>query len=228
MSRGGTKPFYYLMAGNLVIVMLIFGVAAVVSYRSLNAQYMREVEAYQHQLTEVAKQYVEHLWPLPDAEMDRVCKQLGPAGAEAEAGAAMPVPAGLPIRLTVIAADGRVLGDSQGDPAVMLNHKTNDRPEVVQALDGRPGQDTRPSATLTVPFRYVALPVKHEGATVGAVRSAMPEIAITQAQTVIRSTVAWTAVMALVAFALVGLLVNWVWYQEHKRSRPPASSGRRG
>ena len=222
MSRKDPRPFYHLMAGNLVIVMLIFGVAAVVAYRSLNAQYMREVEAYQHQLTEVARQYVEHLWPLPDAEMDRVCKQLGLAGAEA--GEAMPVPAGLPIRLTVIAADGRVLGDSQGDPAAMLNHKTADRPEIVQALDGKPGQDSRASATLAVPFRYVALPVKHEGATVGAVRTAMPERAITQAQAVIRSTVTWTAVMALVAFALVGLLVNWVWYHDPKRSGPPASS----
>jgi len=53
----------------------------------------------------------------------------------------------------------------------------------------------------------------------------MPVVAISQAQTVIRDTIIWTAVMCVVAFAAVGLLANWVWYALTKRTRaakPPA------
>lgn len=217
MARRGHKPFYQLLAGNLIIVIAVFAVAGVASYRSLDAQYLREVEAHQHQLTSVARQYVERLWPLPDAEMDVLCKRFAaPPPAEASGGG---TPAGPTIRLTVIADDGRVLGDSQADPATMHNHKTSDRPEILSALNGQAGQDTRRSETLAVPFRYVAVPLEHEGRVVGAVRTAMPVVAISEAEDVMRDTLVWTALMGLAAFALVGLLVNWVWYQSHRRSR---------
>jgi len=206
------KVFYRLIAGNLLIVAIIFIVAGVVSYRSLDAQYLREVEAYHYQLTTIAGQYVEHLWPLADPQMDQVCKQFTQVPTHTAAGVAGAPSAALPIRLTVVAADGRVLGDSEHDPARMQNHKTADRPEVIEALEGRPGQDTRRSETLATQYRYIAMPIKHGGQVVGAVRIAMPVLAIAQAETVIRDTILWTMVMAVVAFVLVGLLVNWVWY----------------
>ena len=196
MKQSHFKVFYELIAGNLIIVAIIFVVAGVVSYRSLNAQYLSEVEAYQHQLTGVAEQYIEHLWPLPDAQMEKVCRQFAVVPAHAPVGGAPAPSAGLPIRLTVIAGDGRVLGDSEHDPARMQNHKTPDRPEILEALEGRLGQDTRRSETVAVQYRYIAMPV----------------LAIARAQNVIRDTILWTMVMAVVAFVLVGLLVNWVWY----------------
>ena len=213
MKLSRNTLLFSLMAGNLVVVVIIFAVAGIVSYRSLNAQYLLAVEAYQHQLTSIARQYVEHVWPAPDAEMDRLCKQFGvepplPSDTGPDAGA----PQGLPTRLTVIASDGRVVGDSQYDPAAMHNHKTNDRPEVLRALEGGLGEDTRRSETLSTQYRYVAEPIVHQGTTVGAVRVAMPVLAISQAQAVIRDTIVWASVMSIIAFALVGLLVNWVWH----------------
>jgi hypothetical protein len=212
MKLSRNTLFFGLMAGNLLVVVIIFGVAGVVSYRSLNAQYLHEVEAYQYQLAAVAKQYVEHVWPAPDAEVDRLCKQFCaeppmPSGHAPDAVAAH----GFPIRLTVIASSGRVLGESDTDPAIMQSHKTSGRPEVLRALEGNIGEDTRLSETLKVPYRYVAEPIMHEGTTVGAVRVAMPVKAISQAQAVIRDTILWASVMSVVAFALIGLLVNWVW-----------------
>ncbi len=70
-------------------------------------------------------------------------------------------------RLTVIAPDGRVLLDSEAQPARMENH--GDRPEVRAALAGRLGSSIRQSPTLGPKFLYVAGPVK-----AGAVRLAMP------------------------------------------------------
>jgi len=235
MRADGLRPFYLLIVGNLLIVIGVFAVQGALSYRSLNAEYLREVEVHQRQLAAIARQYVEHIWPLPDADVDCLAKDFaaefsGAAGGAAKAPAAGGAEAAgeeEPLRLTVIDPDGRVLGDSQADPTTMENHKTADRPEVRAALEGRPGENLRRSGTLAVAFRYVALPVRQKGAVVGAVRVAMPVTAIERPQAVIRDTVVWTAATAVVVFALVSLLVNWAWYQAQKRSRrraarPPA------
>ena len=60
------------------------------------------------------------------------------------------------MRLTVVAADGRVLGDSHELAEVMDNHA--DRPEVVAALAGTTGTSTRYSSTLGHQRMYVAVP----------------------------------------------------------------------
>jgi two-component system phosphate regulon sensor histidine kinase PhoR len=58
-------------------------------------------------------------------------------------------------RVTVIAADGRVLGDSQGDPQSMENHAN--RPEVLEAMAKGEGRSVRRSATLNRDFLYLAV-----------------------------------------------------------------------
>lgn len=59
-------------------------------------------------------------------------------------------------RITVIAVDGTVLADSERDPLTMENHAA--RPEVVAALAGGIGVDSRLSETVGISFRYVAIP----------------------------------------------------------------------
>jgi two-component system phosphate regulon sensor histidine kinase PhoR len=58
-------------------------------------------------------------------------------------------------RVTVIAADGRVLGDSQADPESMENHAN--RPEVLEAMTKGEGRSARRSATLNRDFLYLAV-----------------------------------------------------------------------
>ena len=72
-------------------------------------------------------------------------------------------------RLTVVAPDGRVLADSEADPAQMENHAH--RPELREALQGGVGTDTRSSRTLGIRFLYVALPLPNNA---GALRLAIP------------------------------------------------------
>ncbi len=64
-------------------------------------------------------------------------------------------------RVTLIAVDGTVLGDTDQNPATMENHST--RPEVVAALSSGVGQATRYSATLKENMMYVAVPVTDQG-----------------------------------------------------------------
>jgi two-component system phosphate regulon sensor histidine kinase PhoR len=59
------------------------------------------------------------------------------------------------VRVTVIAADGRVLADSQSDPESMENHAT--RPEVLEAMAKGEGRSARRSATLKRDFLYFAV-----------------------------------------------------------------------
>jgi two-component system phosphate regulon sensor histidine kinase PhoR len=72
------------------------------------------------------------------------------------------------VRLTVIDPRGRVLADSQKDPAAMQNHA--DRPEFAAALSGRPRSETHFSFTLRERMTYHALPLRANGATVAALR----------------------------------------------------------
>jgi two-component system phosphate regulon sensor histidine kinase PhoR len=85
--------------------------------------------------------------------LDAMCKAYGRAKSE---------------RLTIVAADGTVLGDSEADPSAMDNHK--DRPEVREALAGREGMSRRFSITLDRRLMYVAVPVRTGGRVVAAVR----------------------------------------------------------
>ncbi len=70
-------------------------------------------------------------------------------------------------RVTIIDSTGKVLADSESNPAGMENHAA--RPEFIAALSGRIGRNERRSATLGIPFLYVAVPIPG-----GAVRLAHP------------------------------------------------------
>jgi two-component system phosphate regulon sensor histidine kinase PhoR len=76
-------------------------------------------------------------------------------------------------RVTLIAADGRVVGDSAAAAAALHaldNHGT--RPEVVTARRSGLGIERRFSATVGIDLLYVAIPVEHPH--VAVVRLALP------------------------------------------------------
>lgn len=75
-------------------------------------------------------------------------------------------------RITVIAPDGVVLGDSEEDPERMENHAT--RPEIKRALEGQVGKSIRYSTTLKQRMMYVAIPVEKSGRIVGVIRTSLP------------------------------------------------------
>ena len=107
-------------------------------------------------------------------------------------------------RVTLIAPDGRVLGESArglGDLAAMDNH--GDRPEVRAALAGRQGRDLRHSTTIAAPLLYVAVPVRVDGRLVGALRLALPVSAVTASYATLHQVMlAGGAVTLLVALGI--------------------------
>jgi two-component system phosphate regulon sensor histidine kinase PhoR len=194
--------FTKLFLCNLFVMAVVIGLASVLTYRQLDAHYQQETRENQDRLAQVAVANLHELWPLAPARVDRICKALLNDKS---------------MRLTAIAADGAVLGDSEADPAKMVNHRTKDRPEVMDALAGKAGSDVRRSETLGIPFRYVAVPLKHDGQVVAAVRLAVPVEVIAGGEAFIRNTVILSAVAGSVAAALLGMLASWVWYAPMRR-----------
>ncbi len=103
-------------------------------------------------------------------------------------------------RATIIDPTGKVLADSEADPASMENHRG--RKEFAAALGGNVGVDERRSHTIGIPFLYVAAPVSG-----GAVRMAYPLSDVEAASQrvhhalLLGSLVAFVIVMLLAAIA---------------------------
>ncbi len=108
-------------------------------------------------------------------------------------------------RVTIIALNGTVLGDSQEDPATMDNHAT--RPEVIDALASGLGESTRYSTTLGEMMMYVAVPITNQSNIVGVARVALPlatvENSLNQVTLIIILAVVVMAVLAIVAAVLI-------------------------
>jgi two-component system phosphate regulon sensor histidine kinase PhoR len=105
------------------------------------------------------------------------------------------VVAGTDIRVTIVASDGRVLADSEHDPASMENHAA--RPEIAAALAGRIGEDRRTSATEGIPELYVAVPARLEGRKV-VLRVSRPMSEIRSIEQTSRTIGLWLLAAALV------------------------------
>jgi two-component system phosphate regulon sensor histidine kinase PhoR len=79
----------------------------------------------------------------------------------------------LEARVTIIGADGVVLGESHEDRTQMDNHLN--RPEVQEALKAGQGSSMRYSATLGYEMMYAAVPIRtSEGQVLGVMRVALP------------------------------------------------------
>lgn len=75
-------------------------------------------------------------------------------------------------RVTVIAADGKVLADSTHDSETMENHLS--RPEILQALSSGAGESVRRSATLDRDFVYRAVRYQTPAGQPVVIRMALP------------------------------------------------------
>lgn len=79
---------------------------------------------------------------------------------------------GSELRLTIVSAEGRVLGDSRQAPASMENH--GNRPEIAGALARGEGRDIRKSATLGRRQMYLAQTCLQPDGTVLVLRASIP------------------------------------------------------
>ena len=121
-------------------------------------------------------------------DLDRVCAELS---------------ARLGARVTVIAPDGTVLGESSRASSALQNHA--DRPEIQAALRAGEGHAVRWSATLDRRLLYVAWRQEREG-DVRIIRTAVPISSLTEHLLRLRAPLA----TGLATAVILGLGVAWV------------------
>jgi two-component system phosphate regulon sensor histidine kinase PhoR len=124
-----------------------------------------------------------------EADLDALAKKLG---------------AEIDTRITIIASDGTVLGDSEEDPYTMENHAT--RPEVIDALNSGLGESTRYSTTLEQKMMYLAVPVAYQGEILGVARVALP---LTAVEDVVQQLTV-SIIIAMAAAAVLVVLAAWL------------------
>ena len=107
-------------------------------------------------------------------------------------------------RVTIIARDGTVLGDSHEDPSTMENHAT--RPEVRDALASGLGESTRYSTTLGEKMMYVAVPIIDNDKVLGTARVGLP---LTQVQSSVNRVIV-SIVVAMAITAVLVILAAWL------------------
>jgi len=107
-------------------------------------------------------------------------------------------------RVTIIATDGTVVGESHEDRVQMDNHLF--RPEVQQALGEGMGSSVRFSETLDQQMMYVAVTATAEGAT-RVVRVALPAQQVEASVAHLRGAIILAGLLATVGAALLAVLL---------------------
>jgi two-component system phosphate regulon sensor histidine kinase PhoR len=147
---------------------------------------------------------LEHVEPLDEQSIDRLCKKIGPAAFT---------------RLTVILPSGRVIGDSEEDPQKMDNHI--DRPEILDAMEKDVGVASRYSPTVGKQLLYVAVPLKRDTRTAAFVRAAIQVNSVDKDIEAIQIKMAFSGLLIAGFATLLSLLV-------FHRIRRPIEEIRRG
>lgn len=120
--------------------------------------YFKKVESNQEIIIELYEDnFIHALKTNNRAELNNISKELAKKAS---------------LRLTVINPDGKVLSDSEENPALMENHAS--RPEVKKALSGNISNSIRYSKTIKKNMLYVALPIRDSDKLIGIIRTSVP------------------------------------------------------
>jgi len=201
--------FLSLLFGNLLLIGIILGTRLLAISYEISQRTTHLTEQFQAQLLDVVLRDFQESWPNIDKE--RIEQYFQHRYGEPK------------IRLTVIDSEGRVLGDSEFPAEKMEPHHDLERPEIIAALDGKIGRDTRLSKTTNIEYRYLAMPLfkksesldhmddQHE--PVAVVRVAFPvEMFRETGQAVFGNILKGLAAILFTAMIL-SLLLRYLWYR---------------
>lgn len=116
------------------------------------------------------------------------------------------------LRITIVDADGTVLGDTSEPSETMGNHLG--REEIQQALSEDYGIAVRESATLHENFMYVAVPVYRNGQLIGIIRTSASLASMEQSY-----YTGLHVILSALFFALLAALIVAVWLA-HRQVQP--------
>ena len=184
--------------GKLFFVsLLLIGAAGLVSAiyleQRLRTWMVERIEADMHHHALAGRALIAAAGVSPASSVDPLADELGDA---------------VGVRITVLAHDGRVLGDSElAGQALGEVENHGGRPEVVQALTGGRGISRRFSTTLSTEMLYVAVPYG-VAPGVGVVRAATPLSEVELVVARLRWLVLFAAAVGVVLAVLMSALAS--------------------
>jgi two-component system phosphate regulon sensor histidine kinase PhoR len=187
------RIFWQIYPGHLVVTLFTLLVCLAVCLSSLEQFYRRQVAENLKALALFAVEQVQDRFDAVDRDyLNSISVKLGSKSA---------------VRITLILADGTVVGESDKSRDQMENHR--DRPEVKTVIEqGTPGQAVRFSDSVRKNMLYVAVPVYHDGAVVGVVRTAMPLLRMEEALSGVEHRLLWGGVAILLLAAILSFAVS--------------------
>jgi two-component system, OmpR family, phosphate regulon sensor histidine kinase PhoR len=191
------RLLWQLYPSYLILVLVAILATGWYASRSMRLFHLSQVrQELLHQTALLIPQLQPLLAPLQPEALDALCKRLGRE---------------VPSRITVVLPDGRVVADSEADPATAENHGS--RAEIMQAQEGKVGTAMRFSDTIGRHMMYLAVPLG-QGGQKGTVRVA---IALTAIENQLHALQVRIAAGALVIVLLASLVCLWI---SRRISRP--------
>jgi len=188
MNQQQGRFFWKLFGGNALLLVVVVGACVLLIAGAFDSFYNEELTNHLRTVGRMLRQeYAGALRAQDAARLARAAEEIGAA----QEGA---------VRVTFIAAEGVVFGDSQADAERMELHA--DRDEVRQALARGIGESTRFSRTIGKEMKYVALRVDGVEGPAGVVRVAMPVGSIV-ARTQAARRLFWRIALVILAAAVV-------------------------
>ena len=189
----------------LLITLFALGAASWYASSFLSDYFLeRTIEGLKTQGRIIIGRIEPHLRPLNIKAVDRICKAIGKAAR---------------IRVTVILPNGKVIGDSDENPAAMDSHA--DRPEFLQTVSGQEGSALRYSRTLDKRMMYVTLPIKSSDRLEAILRTSIPLTEVDEELSIIQDRI------TLGGF-LISLFAALVCFYASRRISRPIEEIRRG
>ena len=166
----------------IVVSMTVFGVLITNSVKNTQLENLaKQLESEALIVSEVCLPYFNNT-----ADIDSIDKLVKTLGTDIDE------------RITVIALDGTVLGDSYEEPASMENHAT--RLEIKEALESGYGESIRYSTTVNEKMMYVAILITDGHDTYGITRTALP---VTQVDKLVNSIINNIVLATILTAALI-------------------------
>lgn len=156
------KLLWQLFYTYLLIIVLTLLAASWYSSDYISRTYLEFVKKDLHSVAEqLGNQIEENGISIENANLDSLCSKWSKIYDK---------------RLTIILANGVVVGESDRNSAEMENH--SDRPEIMEAMNGKVGESQRYSATVNMMMQYVAIPYYQGDEIEGVIRASFPVASI--------------------------------------------------
>jgi two-component system phosphate regulon sensor histidine kinase PhoR len=190
--RKRKKLLWQLFPSYLIVILISLFAVAWYSSNALRNFYIKQVKSDLEERGRLfGSQIAPFLDPIDEKAVDNLCKKSGLLSST---------------RITVILPSGKVIGDSNEDPAVMDTHV--DRPEFIEALKDSPGISKRYSLTLKKNFLYVGIPLKKNNQILAVVRTSTPADALERTIRNIQGRIAIAGLIIALIAAIICLFVS--------------------